>query len=240
MSKSSKIIVALLVVILIAVLGVGGYVILKMNDKIGEQSNQIANLNGSATTSSNRNENTNNQNAAGNTENSNSEYYSNNSQNSTNNYSSNENNNTTISDELIINQEGNMVKRESEKYVSSLGYTMQYATDIYGGGFNVSYHDGGDWYEINDGSINCVVVEKENVSYSNKISTLSNYERTNVNGYEAVYTTRTAEGQFETTYYVNSGKGTVYKITTSCQNSSDYIEGLGAIMNAMVQTFSIN
>ena len=234
MSKSSKIIIALLVVIFIAILGVGGYVIIKMNDKIGEQSNQIANLNEKTTINSSKDENSKNQNSIS----SNNEYYSNNTQNSTNNYNSYENNNSTnkstTSDELVVNQEGNKVTIVSKEYVSSLGYSMRYASEL----FNVSYHDNSDWYERNE-DINCVVVEKENVSYGKKIATLSNYEKTNVNGYEAVYITRKAEGQFEKKYYVNSGKDTTYIITTSCQDSTEYLEGIGSVMEGMVQTFSI-
>lgn len=53
------------------------------------------------------------------------------------------------------------------------------------------------------------------------------------------YTTRKVEGQAETIYYVNDGKDNTYIITTSCQDNTEYLEGLGKIMNAMVQTFSV-
>ena len=60
-----------------------------------------------------------------------------------------------------------------------------------------------------------------------------------MNGYEAVYTTRRAEGQFETTYYINVEKDYIYEITTSCQDTADVIDAFGNLMEAIVQTFSI-
>lgn len=144
------------------------------------------------------------------------------------------NNKSTTSNALVVNREGVSEEIPSKEYSSSLGYTMRYASEF----FSVSYHDDGDWYDCNP-DYNCVVVEKENVSYSKKVASISNYNKTEVNGYEAVYTTRHVEGQFETIYYVNSGKDSTYKITTSCQGDTEHLEGIGKIMDAMVQTFSI-
>ena len=135
---------------------------------------------------------------------------------------------------LMVNREGMSDEVSSKEYSSSLGYTMRYATD----NFNVSSHEGTDYYECAEG-IDCVTVEKENVSYSKKIASVSNYKKTEVNGYEAVYTTRKVEGQLETTYYVNASKDSTYIITTSCQDNTEYLEGLGHIMDAMVQTFAV-
>ena len=108
------------------------------------------------------------------------------------------------------------------------------------GGTKVLLHYGGGSV-VRSGLLDRVKesLEKENIPYSQKISTLSNYKKADVNGYEAVYTTRKAEGQLETTYYVNSGKNSTYIITESCQDSSEYLEGLGHIMDAMVQTFAV-
>ena len=140
----------------------------------------------------------------------------------------------TTPSKLNVSREGTTEEVSSKEYSSSLGYTIRYATD----NFKVSNHDNADWFEC-EGDINCVVVEKENKSYSKKVASLSNYKKTTVNGYEAVYTTKKAEGQAETTYYVNVGKDYIYEITTSCQDTSEYLEGLGHIMDAMVQTFAV-
>lgn len=139
---------------------------------------------------------------------------------------------TKKSSKLIVYREGSAEEVPSKEYDSTLGYTIRYDTES----FKASHHDGGDWFE-RDSDGNCVVVEKENVSYSKKISTVTNYKKTTVNGYEAVYTTRAVEGQIETTYYVNTGKESTYTIKTSCQGTTEYQEGLAKIMDAMVQTF---
>ena len=143
-------------------------------------------------------------------------------------------NKATTPSKLMVNREGMSEEEPSKEYSSSYGYTIRYATD----NFKVSNHDNADWFEC-EGDTNCVVVEKENTSYSKKVASLSNYKKTTVNGYEAVYTTKKAEGQAETTYYVNVGKDYIYEITTSCQDTSEYLEGLGHIMDAMVQTFAV-
>ena len=144
------------------------------------------------------------------------------------------NNKSATPQKLIVNREGTSEEVTSKEYSSTLGYTMRYASEY----FKVSYRDNEDFYEANSG-IDCVAVDKEKVAYSKKISTISNYKKTTVNGYEAVYTTRKVEGQAETIYYVNDGKDNTYIITTSCQDNTEYLEGLGKIMNAMVQTFSV-
>ena len=140
----------------------------------------------------------------------------------------------TTPSKLNVSREGTTEEVSSKEYSSSYGYTIRYATD----NFKVSNHDNADWFEC-EGDTNCVVVEKENTSYSKKVASLSNYKKTTVNGYEAVYTTKKAEGQAETTYYVNVGKDYIYEITTSCQDTSEFLEGLGHIMDAMVQTFAV-
>ena len=139
-----------------------------------------------------------------------------------------------IPSKLMVSREGMEEEVESKEYSSKYGYTIRYATDY----FKFSNHDDQDYFE-RDEDINCVVVKKENMSYSEKVKSLSSYKDTTVNGYEAVYTTRKTEGQFETTYYINAEKDYIYEITTSCQDSTEYLEGLGHIMDAMIQTFAI-
>lgn len=140
----------------------------------------------------------------------------------------------TTPSKLMVSREGMEEEVESKEYSSTYGYTIRYAIDS----FKASNHDDQDWFE-RDEDTNCVVVKKDNISYGKKIETLLNYEKTTVNGYEAVYTTRRTEGQFETTYYINVDKDYIYEITTSCQDTTEYLEGLGHIMDAMVQTFAI-
>ena len=140
----------------------------------------------------------------------------------------------TTPSKLNVSREGTTEEVSSKEYSSSLGYTMRYATD----NFKVSNQEGTDYFECDEG-IDCVAVRKENVSYSKKIASVSNYKKTEVNGYDAVYTTRKTEGQLETTYYVNASKDNTYIITTSCQDNTEYLEGLGHIMDAMVQTFAV-
>ena len=53
--------------------------------------------------------------------------------------------------------------------------TIRYATDS----FKASNHDDQDWFE-RDEDINCVVVKKEDISYSKKVASLSNYKKTTV------------------------------------------------------------
>ena len=140
----------------------------------------------------------------------------------------------TTPSKLVVNREGMSDEVASKEHSSNMGYTMRYATE----NFKVSHHDDADWFE-EDGGINCVVVEKENKSYSKTIASVSNSKKTTVNGYEAVYTSRFVEGQHENTYYVNTGKDSTYIITTSCQGDTEHMEGLEHIMDAMVQTFAV-
>ena len=140
----------------------------------------------------------------------------------------------TTPSKLVVNREGMSDEVASKEHSSNMGYTMRYATE----NFNVSHHDDADWFE-EDGGINCVVVEKENKSYSKTIASVSNSKKTTVNGYEAVYTSRFVEGQHENKYYVNTGKDSTYIITTSCQGDTEHMEGLEHIMDAMVQTFAV-
>ena len=156
----------------------------------------------------------------------------NNSNNETTNSTTINNGDTTPSN-LVVSREGTEEEVPSNEYSSTYGYTIRYATDY----FEVSNHDDKDWFESS--YTNCVVVSKENVSYAKKIENIKDYTKTTVNGYEAVYTTRKVEGQAETTYFINTGKDYIYELTTSCQDTTEFLEGLGHIMDAMVQTFTI-
>lgn len=227
MKKSTGIILIIIIVLLLGVIAVGGYLLIKGKDesakKNEEAKNEVANTveNEISNTTNNQTSNLTNNDVNKNT-----------NSNATNTTPSNTN--TTASSELVVYREGAEEKIPAKEYESTYGYTMKYASDY----FKASNHDNRDWFD-RDQDINCVVVDKENVSYSNKIATLSNAQKTTVNGYEAVYTTKSAEGQLETTYYVNTGKDVTYMITTSCQDSAEYLEGLAKIMNAMVQTFKV-
>ncbi len=141
---------------------------------------------------------------------------------------------STTPSKLVVSREGMQDEVPSKEYSSTYGYTIRYATD----NFKASNHDDRDWFD-RDEDINCVAVDRENVSYTKKLESLSNYTKTKVNGYEAVYTTRKVEGQEETTYYINTGSEYTYVITKSCQDSVEYLEGLGHIMDAMIQTFAV-
>ncbi|MBR2704596.1 MAG: hypothetical protein IKE91_03910 [Clostridia bacterium] len=192
----------------------------------------------------NKNSNTQVQNTENTASNQEKKNETNNSQkNTTTNNTSKENNSTnnntstnkaTTPSKLMVSREGMSEEVPSKEYSSTYGYTIRYATD----NFKVSNHDDADWFEC-DGDINCVVVEKENKSYSKAIASISNYKKTTVNGYEAVYTSRFVEGQHENKYYVNTGSDCTYIITTSCQGDTEHMEGLEHIMDAMVQTFAI-
>lgn len=140
----------------------------------------------------------------------------------------------TTPSKLVVNREGMSDEVASKEHSSSMGYTMRYATE----NFKASHHDDADWFE-DENTENCVVVEKENKSYSKAIASVSNYKKTTVNGYEAVYTSRFVEGQHENKYYVNTGSDCTYIITTSCQGDTEHMEGLEHIMVAMVQTFAV-
>ena len=139
----------------------------------------------------------------------------------------------TTPSKLVVSREGMEEEVPSKEFSSTYGYTIRYASDY----FKPSNHDNKDWFKRSEDT-NCVLVEKENVSYSKKLESLSNYKKTTVNGYEAVYVERHAEGQIENTYYINTGNDFVYEITTSCLGTTEYLEGIGHIMDAMVQTFA--
>ena len=143
-------------------------------------------------------------------------------------------NKATTPDKLVVSREGMQEEVPSKEFSSTYGYTIRYATDY----FKTTTHDDQDWFERTEDA-NCVVVKKENISYSKKLESLSNYTKTTVNGYEAVYIDKHAEGQIEKVFYVNTGTDYAYEITTSCQGTTEYLEGLGHIMDAMVQTFAV-
>lgn len=226
MKKSVKILIAILCIVIV---GLVGFIIW---DKVinKPKTNEIANTTNVTETNvvTNSTENTN----VANTVNTTNTAVANTPANTTANTSTTTN--ATTPSKLVVSREGMQEEVPSQEYSSSYGYTIRYATDS----FKVSNHDNKDWFERTQDT-NCVLVEKENVSYSKKLETLSNYKKTTVNGYEAVYTTRRAEGQYETTYYINVEKDYIYEITTSCQDTTEYREGLGHIMDAMVQTFAI-
>ena len=230
MKKGVKILIAILFIIIIGLVGFIIWDKVINNKKIDEKSNTTNVTNTAENTSvTNSRENINSTNSTNTTS-----ANTNTSKNTTTNNTSTTNNNATTPSKLVVSREGMQEEVPSKEYSSSYGYTIRYATD----NFKVANHDNKDWFERTE-DINCVVVEKENVSYSKKLESLSNYTKTTVNGYEAVYVERHAEGQIEKSYYINTGKDFIYEITTSCQGTTEYLEGLGHIMDAMVQTFAI-
>ena len=72
---------------------------------------------------------------------------------------------TTTPDKLMVNREGMKEEVASKEFSSSYGYTIRYATEQ----FKAETHDEKDWF-VHDGDTNCVVVSKENVTYSNKVA----------------------------------------------------------------------
>ena len=233
MKTSVKILIAILCV---AIVGLVGFIIWDKvinNKKLDEQTNTTNAIQTNVVTNSNENTNTAN---TSNSTNKTNTSVANTTTTTTTNTTTNTStiNKATTPSKLVVSREGTQEEVPSKEYSSSYGYTIRYATDS----FKVANHDNKDWFERSEDT-NCVVVEKENVSYSKKLESLSNYKKTTVNGYEAVYVERHAEGQIENTYYINTGKDFVYEITTSCQGTTEYLEGIGHIMDAMVQTFAI-
>ena len=224
-----------IVVLCIIIVGLVGFIVWNKiinNKKVNEKTN-TTNVTPNNVVA-NTNENINSANSTNTTnQNINTDKTTTNDNTSTSNSTSTKNKATTPS-KLMVSREGMEEEVASKEYSSTYGYTIRYATDS----FKASNHDDQDWFE-RDEDINCVVVKKENISYSKKVASLSNYKKTTVNGYETVYTTRKTEGQSETTYYINTEKDYIYEITTSCQDTTEYLEGLGHIMDAMVQTFAI-
>ena len=231
MKKSGKILIAILCLI---IAGLAGFIVWeKVTNNKGEGNANTANV-AQNNVVTNSNENTNSANSTNNAnQNVKASQTTTNNNTTTSNNTSNKGKSTTPS-KLTVSREGTSEEVPSKEYSSKYGYTIRYDTDS----FKASNHDDADWFE-RDEDTNCVVVRKEDTSYSKKITSLSNYKKTTVNGYEAVYTTRKAEGQAETTYYINTGKDCTYEITTSCQDTTEYLEGLGHIMDAMVQTFAV-
>lgn len=247
MYKSSKIIL-ILVVVLVVVLGFGGYYIVKMNDKISEQGNiinSIATNNGASgraeengESNSDKRKNKNTSNSVNNSVGQKNEISSNNV-NNTVEQKNETGKNTSDSDGgyVLVNREGMGDRIYMKKYVSSMGYSMMYDAETFS--FSDFYREYDREEFCDSGHDNAVIVYKENISYNDKVSKLSNAKSTTVNGMNAVYTIATAEGLYEETYYVSGGEEVTFMITISCPNEPEYIEGIGAVMTAMVQTFSV-
>ena len=228
MKTSVKVLIAILCIIIVGLVGFIIWDKVINKPKTNETTNTANTIENNTVTNSNENTNSINSTNATNTTNTNT-----NTNTSTTSTTSPTKQATTPS-KLVVSREGMEEEVPSKEFSSTYGYTIRYASEY----FKPSNHDNKDWFERSEDT-NCVLVEKENVSYAKKLESLSNYKKTTVNGYEAVYVERHAEGQIENTYYINTGKDFVFEITTSCQGTTDYLEGIGHIMDAMVQTFAI-
>lgn len=225
MKTSVKILIAILCIIIIGLVGFIIWDKVINKPKTDEKSN-TTNTTQNNTVVTNTNENTTSVNTT-------------NTSSTTNTASTSTNSASTVKkattpSKLVVSREGMEEEVTSKEYSSTYGYTIRYATNY----FKATTHDDQDWFERTEDA-NCVVVKRENISYSKKLESISNYTKTTVNGYEAVYIDKHAEGQIEKVFYVNTGTDYVYEITTSCQGTTEYLEGLGHIMDAMVQTFAV-
>ena len=227
MTKSSKITIALLVIILIAVLGIGVWLI---TDKSAE--------NGSVSITENTAGVANNETVTGNTSvNNNSSNQSQQQNQNTNNSSSNNTSNTQAVDisidtrQVNVNLEGMVCPVTTSKYISSLGYSMRYDSDM-----TVKKVENMDIYGYTDNPEAYVTVKYISTPYSEAISNFTNSRSTTINGYEA---TEARDGIF-----VKANNGTyiidiVYPVDE--YGYSEYAEGFGDMMNQLIETyFSIN
>lgn len=232
MKKSAKILIAILIIIIVGLVGFIIWDKVINNKKSDEKTNTTNTTQNTVVTNSAENTNSANTTNTANTTpatNSNSNTNTNTAANTTASIPK-----ATTPSKLVVSREGMQDEVTSKEFSSTYGYTIRYASEY----FKPSNHDNKDWFERTEDT-NCVLVEKENVSYSKKLESLSNYKKTTVNGYEAVYVERHAEGQIENTYYINTGNDFVYEITTSCLGTTEYLEGIGHIMDEMVQTFAV-
>ncbi len=240
MNKASKIIILLLIFILLAVLGVGGYVFIKYKDesdkKIGELENKIVNINEKDNSSQGKSNGLGSENKMFN-ENNNSNQEKTNETNTGTNVK-NENQNKSDRKEIDVHREGSdgdMV--DMKLYKSTLGYEMYYYDKYFEKISNNNYSD--SFY--NEDAIASIAVTKVQMSLESKKASTPNCESTKINGHDALYINEgeTEEGYSEATYYVDSNNGYIFEISIGIKNDSEYIEGIGVIMNAMVKTFKI-
>ena len=137
-------------------------------------------------------------------------------------------------DKITIEIEGETEEIETSKYISSLGYSMQYEKDK----FKVSKDEEIDVFEPKEEGKAYYTVEFYPSSYEQAIEVLENKKSTTLNGYETTFSTETADSLIRDYYYIKSETG-VYVISIYYPNSSEYIEGWAVRTKAMLQTFKI-
>lgn len=211
-----KVLLGILIILLIAVIGFGGWYLIdtvnKEKSKVSELENKVAQMD-----SNKSNENLSN----------------------SNKITTNSNNSTNSSDYKKI-----YVGREWDKddsidmklYKSSLGYEMYYTDD-----FKVSNSNNEDVYRFNENEECGLFVTKENISISQKLKSVAKYEMTKLdNGIEVAVENGKDEGIIFKRYYISNGDNITYIVEMDSSSSPEIQEGVMAIMYAMFNTFKIN
>lgn len=244
MTKSSKIIIALLVVILVAVLGIGVWLITDKsagNGSVAITENTAGAANSetvTANTSVNNNPSNQSQQQNQNT----------NKTNGNNINTTQELDTSTDARKETIMLEGMEETITTSKYISSLGYSMRYDSDDYTV-TSYNYAEGNDIYKCKSNpdiwfAVGGDFVTSYNEYINKRMSTakLDSYEKTTINGYDAVYYKSTNFWDEGMEYYlidINNGVG-IFEICVNYPNTSEYNEGVGSRIKQMIQTFTIN
>lgn len=211
-----KVLLGILIILLIAVIGFGGWYLIdtvnKEKSKVSELENKVAQMD-----SNKSNENLSNSNKT----------------------TTNSNNSTNSSDykKIYVGREGDKDDSIDMKlYKSSLGYEMYYTDD-----FKVSNSNNEDVYRFNENEECGLFVTKENISISQKLKSVAKYEMTKLdNGIEVAVENGKDEGIIFKRYYISNGDNITYIVEMDSSSSPEIQEGVMAIMYAMFNTFKIN
>ena len=211
-----KVLLGILIILLIAVIGFGGWYLIdtvnKEKSKVSELENKVAQMD-----SNKSNENLSNSNKT----------------------TTNSNNSTNSSDykKIYVGREGNKDDSIDMKlYKSSLGYEMYYTDD-----FKVSNSNNEDVYRFYENEECGLFVTKENISISQKLKSVAKYEMTKLdNGIEVAVENGKDEGIIFKRYYISNGDNITYIVEMDSSSSPEIQEGVMAIMYAMFNTFKIN
>lgn len=211
-----KVLLGILIILLIAVIGFGGWYLIdtvnKEKSKVSELENKVAKMD-----SNKSNENLSNSNKT----------------------TTNSNNSTNSSDykKIYVGREGDKDDSIDMKlYKSSLGYEMYYTDD-----FKVSNSNNEDVYRFNENEECGLFVTKENISISQKLKSVAKYEMTKLdNGIEVAVENGKDEGIIFKRYYISNGDNITYIVEMDSSSSPEIQEGVMAIMYAMFNTFKIN
>ena len=211
-----KVLLGILIILLIAVIGFGGWYLIdtvnKEKSKVSELENKVAQMD-----SNKSNENLSNSNKT----------------------TTNSNNSTNSSDykKIYVGREGDKDDSIDMKlYKSSLGYEMYYTDD-----FKVSNSNNEDVYRFNENEECGLFVTKENISISQKLKSVAKYEMTKLdNGIEVAVENGKDEGIIFKRYYISNGDNITDIVEMDSSSSPEIQEGVMAIMYAMFNTFKIN